>query len=148
MSKILSVILRMDSTTGSPRVRFGTKWLSMTSTCIASELGTDSMAVCRFAKSADKMLGMILTATDPTLVLPTLPKVGRKHGVSAVAVRPELQVGPEFGSFHVGQQLSRWNHLDISAYGEGFVKYVSGFPPVGRTGHVADDPAQCRAVDR
>jgi hypothetical protein len=30
---------------------------------MASELGTDSMAVCRFAKSADKMLGMILGAT-------------------------------------------------------------------------------------
>jgi hypothetical protein len=27
---------------------------------MASELGTESMAVCRFAKSADKMLGMIL----------------------------------------------------------------------------------------
>ncbi len=68
MSKILSVILRMASTTGSPSVRFGTKWLSITSTCIASELGTDSIAVCRFAKSADRMLGMILRATMPTLV--------------------------------------------------------------------------------
>ena len=63
MSSILSVTLRMDSTTGSPSVRLGTKWLSITSTCTASELGTDSIAVCRFAKSADKMLGMILRAT-------------------------------------------------------------------------------------
>jgi hypothetical protein len=31
---------------------------------MASELGIDSMAVCRFAKSADKMLGMILRATS------------------------------------------------------------------------------------
>ena len=55
--------LRIASTTGSPSVRLGTKWLSITSTCIASALGMDSMADCRLAKSADNRLGMIRMAT-------------------------------------------------------------------------------------
>ena len=63
MSSNCAVALRSASTTGSPRVRLGTKWLSITSTCSPSELGTDSIAVCRLAKSADSRLGMILVAT-------------------------------------------------------------------------------------
>ena len=54
---------RSDSTTGSPRVRLGTKWLSITSTCSPSALGTDSMAACRLAKSADSRLGRMRGAT-------------------------------------------------------------------------------------
>ena len=52
------------STTGSPSVRFGTKWLSMTSTCAQSALLTDSSSASRLAKSADRMLGEICT-TQP-----------------------------------------------------------------------------------
>ena len=55
--------LRRASTTGSPRVRFGTKWLSITSTCSPSALGTDSIAACRLAKSAESRLGMMRGAT-------------------------------------------------------------------------------------
>jgi hypothetical protein len=49
------------STTGSPSVRLGTKWLSMTSTWAQSALLTDSSSACRLAKSADRMLGEICT---------------------------------------------------------------------------------------
>ena len=54
---------RIASTTGRPSVRLGTKWLSITSTCSPSALGTDSMADCRLAKSADSRLGMMRGAT-------------------------------------------------------------------------------------
>src|SRR6187200_1066722 len=130
MSKILSVILRSDSTTGSPSVRFGTKWLSITSTWMASELGTDSIAVCRFAKSADRRLGMILMATMPTLVLTNLTKVTREHRVGAVSVRPELQVRPECRVGNLRQQLCCRNDLDIAAYRKSFAQYVAGFAPM------------------
>ena len=49
------------STTGSPSVRLGTKWLSMTSTWAQSALLTDSSSAARLAKSADRMLGEICT---------------------------------------------------------------------------------------
>ena len=130
MSSILSVALRMDSTTGSPSVRFGTKWLSITSTCMASELGTDSIAVCRFAKSADKMLGMILRATVSTLVSADLAQIGRKHGISAVPVRPELQVRTESGVRNLGQQFRRRDHLDVSANPDGFTQHIARLPAV------------------
>ena len=47
------------STTGRPRVRLGTKWLSITSTCSQSAPETDRAAASRLAKSADRMLGEI-----------------------------------------------------------------------------------------
>src|SRR6188472_874389 len=127
MSKILSVILRIDSTTGSPSVRFGTKWLSITSTCIASELGTLSIAVCRFAKSAERMLGMILGATMPTLMGAGFAEIARKHRVRAVSMRPELQIRAQCGVGHLGQQLCGRNHLDVATYSEGFAQHVTGF---------------------
>ena len=47
-------------TTGRPRVRFGTKWLSMTSTCSQSAAGaTAAASSASRAKSADKTLGEI-----------------------------------------------------------------------------------------
>ena len=50
------------STTGSPSVRFGTKWLSMTSTCSQSAVpATRAHSSARRAKSADRMLGEIWT---------------------------------------------------------------------------------------
>ena len=51
--------LSSDSTTGRPRVRFGTKWLSMTSTCSQSAVATAAASSASRAKSADKMLGEI-----------------------------------------------------------------------------------------
>jgi hypothetical protein len=54
------VCLSSDSTTGRPRVRFGTKWLSMTSTCSQSAtLATAAASSASRAKSADRMLGEI-----------------------------------------------------------------------------------------
>ena len=52
------------STTGSPSVRFGTKWLSITSTCSQSALpATRSHSRARSAKSAERMLGAIWMPT-------------------------------------------------------------------------------------
>jgi hypothetical protein len=55
----MSVALRSDSTTGRPRVRLGTKWLSMTSTCSQSAPRTASASSESRAKSADRILGLI-----------------------------------------------------------------------------------------
>ena len=108
--------------------------LSITSTCIASELGTDSIADCRFAKSADKMLGMILRATVstlvPTQVLAGLAQIGRKHGIGAVPVWPELKVRTESSVGNLGQQLRCRNQLDVGAYREGFAEHIAGLPAV------------------
>ncbi|CAM5359546.1 hypothetical protein SAVIM40S_01401 [Streptomyces avidinii] len=53
----MSVALLRDSTIGIPRVRFGTKWLSMTSTCSQSAPSTAFASSASRAKSADRMLG-------------------------------------------------------------------------------------------
>ena len=50
------------STTGRPRVRFGTKWPSITSTWAQSALAIRASSASRLAKSADRMLGEICTA--------------------------------------------------------------------------------------
>ena len=47
------------STIGSPRVRLGTKWPSMTSTCAQSAVAMRPSSDSRLAKSADRMLGLI-----------------------------------------------------------------------------------------
>jgi hypothetical protein len=56
----MATCLSSDSTTGRPSVRFGTKWLSITSTCSQSAAGaTAAASSASRAKSADKMLGEI-----------------------------------------------------------------------------------------
>jgi hypothetical protein len=55
----VSVARLSDSTTGTPRVRLGTKWLSMTSTWSQSAPSTALASSARRAKSADRMLGLI-----------------------------------------------------------------------------------------
>jgi hypothetical protein len=55
----VSVAFARDSTTGMPRVRFGTKWLSITSTCSQSALDTAAASSASRAKSAVRMLGAI-----------------------------------------------------------------------------------------
>src|SRR6185295_2589571 len=47
------------STIGSPRVRFGTKWLSITSTCSQSACEIRAASEARLAKSDASMLGEI-----------------------------------------------------------------------------------------
>ena len=49
----------MRWTTGSPMVRLGTKWLSMTSTCTASALLMRRSSASRLTKSAERMLGLM-----------------------------------------------------------------------------------------
>ena len=56
---------RMRSTTGGPNVRFGTKWLSMTSTCAMSALLMRLSSPARSAKSAERMLGLMCMPTRP-----------------------------------------------------------------------------------
>src|SRR3954464_5647908 len=51
-------------TTGSPRVRFGTKCASMTSTCSQSASATRCVSSARWAKSADRRLGAIIGSRD------------------------------------------------------------------------------------
>ena len=52
--------LSSASTTGRPSVRFGTKWLSITSTCSQSATPeTAAASSASRAKSADRMLGEI-----------------------------------------------------------------------------------------
>ena len=54
-----SAAFASDSTIGIPSVRFGTKWLSITSTCSQSALDTAAASSARWAKSAVRMLGAI-----------------------------------------------------------------------------------------
>ena len=46
-----------------PKVRLGTKWLSMTSTCTQSALGIRATSAPSAAKSALRMLGVIWMPT-------------------------------------------------------------------------------------
>src|SRR5450755_3221055 len=62
----MSVAFSKDCTIGSPSVRFGTKWLSMTSTCSQSAPVTAAASSARWAKSADRMLGAINTVWEAT----------------------------------------------------------------------------------
>src|ERR1700733_5875 len=63
--------LSSASTTGRPRVRFGTKWLSITSTCSQSAVSSTALASSASrAKSADRMLGEICTAMDVPSLTP------------------------------------------------------------------------------
>ena len=55
----MSVAASRLSTTGSPRVRFGTKWLSITSTCNQSEPATAAASSASRAKSAARIDGAI-----------------------------------------------------------------------------------------
>ena len=77
----------------------------------------------------------------------SLAKVGREHGIRAVAMRPKLQVRPEIGFGHLGQQLSCSDHFDVSTHGESFIDYIGGFPAMRRAGHVPHDAAEIGAVD-
>src|SRR6478735_626580 len=70
--------LTSASTTGSPRVRLGTKWLSMTSTCAQSAFEMAASSRSRLAKSADRIDGEI--CTRDTLAPPRGQQVGDREG--------------------------------------------------------------------
>ncbi|SHV74007.1 Uncharacterised protein [Mycobacteroides abscessus subsp. abscessus] len=58
----ISVAASRLSTTGSPRVRLGTKCPSITSTCSQSAPSTAAISSARRAKSADRIEGAIMGA--------------------------------------------------------------------------------------
>src|SRR6478752_2719989 len=66
-SRGTSVLRARASTMVGPKVRFGTKWLSITSTCTQSALPIRATSAPRSAKSAFRMLGVIWipTGDDP-----------------------------------------------------------------------------------
>src|SRR3954452_12863600 len=83
------------STTGSPIVRFGTKWPSITSTCNQSAPFTAAASSASRAKSAARIDGAIsgppVRGMSDTLLA---AQRRREHGVGAVSVWPELHVRP------------------------------------------------------
>src|ERR1700758_4817689 len=89
----MSVTASRLSTTGNPMVRFGTKWLSMTSTCNQSAPSTAAAWSARRAKSAARIDGAI-NGGDVRFTLIRLAQRGREHRVGAVTVWPQLHVQP------------------------------------------------------
>src|SRR6476619_1451460 len=86
----MSVLLSNASTTGSPMVRLGTKWLSITSTCNQSAPVTAAASSPSSAKSAARIDGAI---SGPAMES-TYFEGGSEHRIGAVPVWPELHVGP------------------------------------------------------
>ena len=109
----VSVARASASTTGTPSVRFGTKWLSITSTWSQSAPSTAFASSARRAKSADRMLGLICAAMPQAchvpgrLPAPVRPSVARGRGA---AVHPRAVPGcpavsraaPEVGMNRLG----------------------------------------------
>src|SRR5947209_5920364 len=99
----MSLAANKLSTTGSPRVRFGTKWASITSTCNQSAPSTSAAASASRAKSAASIEGAIsgrsvLADMNVSLLgaqtgIVQLDQRCGEHGVGAVPVRPQLYVG-------------------------------------------------------
>src|SRR5688572_13573260 len=109
----MRVRFRIDSTTGGPMLRFGTKWPSITSTWSWSGAAGSmrAMASPRAAKSAARMLGAILITArryhmgGERAPLPPMPPIAhtglrargegpaqpdRREPVGAVPVRQEV----------------------------------------------------------
>src|SRR3954451_7795948 len=94
-----------------PKVRFGTKWLSMTSTWIQSELGTRASSAPRAAKSAVRMLGVIW--------MPTHAILGR---APLELVEPRAECGDPVGvavQGDVALAVGRQQRVVEAAYGAG-----------------------------
>src|SRR5271166_5713418 len=97
----MSVAANRLSTTGSPIVRFGTKCASMTSTGNQSAPSTTAASWASRAKSAASIDGAISgRSVLPDMALSlvwrrsALRQHGSEHGVGAVPVWPQLDVGP------------------------------------------------------
>src|SRR3954447_21898298 len=84
----MSVLFSNASTTGSPMVRFGTKWLSITSTCSQSAPVTAATSSPSSAKSAARIDGAM---RGPAMRSPYCESRG-EHRIGAVPVWPELHV--------------------------------------------------------
>src|SRR3977135_3574748 len=92
----MSVLFSKASTTGSPMVRLGTKWLSITSTCSQSAPVTASASSPSSAKSAARIDGASSgPAMALTLYVGSSPASsshlhgGGEHRIGAVPVWPE-----------------------------------------------------------
>ena len=75
------------ATVAKPKVRFGTKWLSMMSTWIRSLSEIVASSDSKLAKSADRIEGQMRTLMQLAY---RFRNKSDKHGVGAVDMRPEL----------------------------------------------------------
>src|SRR3954462_9652983 len=116
-------------------VRFGTKWLSMTSTWTQSASPTAMTSSASRAKSADRMLGDICTANadcpfrpvcraaaERSLRLGRVATVTRTqqregHRVGAVSVRPQLYIRPGAERRHRRQRAARVDPVEARPAG-------------------------------
>src|SRR6185437_11096575 len=113
----------MRPTICGPNVRFGTKWLSITSTCTRSADEMRSMSRCMFTKSAARMLGLIRGMRSTVSVPSHLLEQGDEHGIRAVPVRPQLHlrgIAREFELVHgevlhdvLGRQLPQFAGMPL-----------------------------------
>ena len=90
--------MRRLCTTGSPIVRLGTKWPSITSTCSQSAFSTASASSPSWAKSADRMLGAISGSPEPGRVtsrsLRPAPQAQPHQNAVAISAYSATSVSP------------------------------------------------------
>ena len=86
---------RKAATAGGPKVRFGTKWLSITSTCTQSAPWSSTARISRpkSAKSAERIEGAILTARSKAMVRVLSGSAGRRRPRPAIAPARRLGTG-------------------------------------------------------
>src|SRR5688572_21663078 len=77
--------------TGRPKVRFGTKCASMTSTCSQSASATRAVSSARRAKSADSRLGAIIGSRD-TSAESRWPVITSRRGCSPPSYPPRMDL--------------------------------------------------------
>src|SRR5690606_32744106 len=139
-----------------PNVRFGTKWLSMTSTWAKSAVAMRARSACMFTKSAERMLGLMRGAAGRLigLLLWVALQQGEEHGVGAVTVRPQLHAsgsvaGEVDGALdQIGDDGRGIQLRDVVASAQHLGDDSAGLGEVGRAGRVRDDSARCEGVQR
>src|SRR5882757_955236 len=141
----MSVTFSRLSTTGRPRVRFGTKWLSITSTCSQSAPLTAAVSSASRAKSAARIDGAIRGLAMAVSVavgssLLTHLQGGGEHGIRAVAVGPQLNVwsGADVGDpLEQGPGVDRTHRMTAHCVGD----HADRLGEVRRTRRIEHYPA-------
>src|SRR5258705_8369383 len=117
------VRFRMDSITGGPMLRLGTKWPSMTSTWSRSApaVSTRAMASPSAAKSADRMRGAIFMMRRPYSKVPRVAKGGSGS-------RPPHQPhrGEAVGAVDVGQAADHAGRVGLHREAGGRIRAPVG----------------------